>query len=148
MQDDTDVCELHSFKYFDFIKINDVIRVRNYKYNEKNILTTNNFSNILIIPKHLGYYNEFLDKIKKMKENIINKFYDKNKKYLGKKINISNNKNYLNDLLNQNNEFGKHNNFYKKLKDFDGEEGNNIINEEMKKIQYNFYFNKKDFYLE
>ena len=138
VQDDTDVCELHSFKYFDFIKINDVIRVRNYKFNEKNILTTNNFSNILIIPKHLGYYNEFLDKIKKKKENLINNFYDKNKKFLGKKINRNN----LNDLFNKDNDNSKFNNFYKRLNDYDAEGGNNIFNEELQKEKYNYYFNK------
>ena len=65
VQDDTDICELQTNKYFDFIQINDIIRIRSYRCNENNILYTNSFSNILIIPKTLGYYKEFQDKIKK-----------------------------------------------------------------------------------
>lgn len=32
VQDDTDGCELHAFKYFNFIDVNDVIRLRSFKY--------------------------------------------------------------------------------------------------------------------
>lgn len=67
VQDDTDICELQTNKYFDFIQVNDIIRIRSYRLNEKNILFTNQFSNILIIPKTLGYYKEFQDKIKEQK---------------------------------------------------------------------------------
>ena len=88
IQDDTDLCELHTYKYFDFIQINDVIRVRNYNLSEKNILNTNQFSNILLIPKTLGYCNEFLDKIKNGKINSLKKTENQNeKKLLGKKVN-------------------------------------------------------------
>ena len=54
-------------KYFDFIHLNDIIRIRSYRCTENNILYTNSFSNILIIPKTLGYYKEFQDKIKEQK---------------------------------------------------------------------------------
>ena len=31
VQDETDGCELHTFKYFDFLEINEIIRVRSVK---------------------------------------------------------------------------------------------------------------------
>lgn len=31
VQDETDGCELHTFKYYNFIKVNDVIRLRSFK---------------------------------------------------------------------------------------------------------------------
>ena len=67
VQDDTDICELQTNKYFDFIHVGDIIRIRSYRFTEKNILSTNQFSNILIIPKTLGYYKEFQEKIKEQK---------------------------------------------------------------------------------
>ena len=142
--DDTDVCELHTYKYFDFIKINDVIRVRNYNFSEKNILNTNHFSNILIIPKNLGYYNEFLEKIKKLKENTLNNMYGKNKKFIGKKINFFS----YNNLEIKNNENSRDVNFFKELNDFNVNEKfsfnyNNIsLSEDLEKEKYNDYYNK------
>lgn len=78
VQDDTDICELQTNKYFDFIHVGDIIRIRSYRFTEKNILSTNQFSNILIIPKTLGYYKEFQEKIKEQK--IKNDKDKKNKK--------------------------------------------------------------------
>ena len=88
IQDETDLCELHTYKYYDFIKINDVIRVRNYYISEKNILITNQFSNILLIPKTLGYCSEVLERIKNGKINFSDE--SNKKKLLGKKINPHN----------------------------------------------------------
>ena len=67
VQDDTDICELQTNKYFNFIHVGDLIRIRSYRFTEKNILSTNQFSNILIIPKTLGYYKEFQEKIREQK---------------------------------------------------------------------------------
>ena len=104
VQDDTDICELQTNKYFDFINVNDIIRIRSYRCTENNILFTNSFSNILIIPKTLGYYKEFQEKIKEQK--ILNNKDKKNKK-----------NNILNDASNANtdlfiniNEFNQINN--------------------------------------
>ena len=38
IQDETDGCELHTYKYFDFIKENDVIRIRSYKVFNSDVL--------------------------------------------------------------------------------------------------------------
>jgi hypothetical protein len=35
VQDDSDGCELHAFKYFNFIDVNDVIRLRSFKVVDK-----------------------------------------------------------------------------------------------------------------
>ena len=106
VQDDTDICELQTNKYFDFIQVNDIIRIRSYRCNENNILFTNSFSNILIIPKTLGYYKEFQDKIKE--QRLINS--KKNKK--NNDVNNSGNNNIIdgNEFLVNMEEFNKLNN--------------------------------------
>ena len=35
VQDESDGCELHAFKYFSFIEVNDVIRIRSFKVFDK-----------------------------------------------------------------------------------------------------------------
>jgi hypothetical protein len=35
VQDDTDGCELHAYKYFNFVDVNDVIRLRSFKVFDK-----------------------------------------------------------------------------------------------------------------
>ena len=35
VQDETDGCELHTFKYFNFLEVNDVIRLRSYRSFDK-----------------------------------------------------------------------------------------------------------------
>ena len=102
VQDDTDICELQTNKYFYFIHVNDIIRIRSYRCTENNILYTNSFSNILIIPKTLGYYKEFQDKIKEQKLKS-----SKNKKNTNNN-NEDSNKN--NELLMNIEEFNKLNN--------------------------------------
>ena len=95
VQDDTDICELQTNKYFDFIHVGDIIRIRSYRFTEKNILSTNQFSNILIIPKTLGYYKEFQEKIKEQK--IKNDKDKKNKKGINNNdINTSENEPLIN----------------------------------------------------
>ena len=106
VQDDTDICELETVKYFDFIHVGDIIRIRSYRFTEKNILSTNQFSNILIIPKTLGYYKEFQEKIREQK--ILN---DKDKKNKKGNNDINSNKNYkYNEPLINMEEFNSLNN--------------------------------------
>ena len=97
VQDDTDVCELETVKYFDFIHVGDIIRIRSYRFTEKNILSTNQFSNILIIPKTLGYYKEFQDKIREQK---IQNDKDKKNKTGNNDINYNKNGIYNEPLIN------------------------------------------------
>ena len=69
IQDDTDGCELHTYKYYNFIKENDIIRVRAYKTFDNSSLILNEFGNILVIPKFSSCYKEFYDKLaKKLKQ--------------------------------------------------------------------------------
>ena len=109
VQDDTDICELQTNKYFDFIHVGDIIRIRSYRFTEKNILSTNQFSNILIIPKTLGYYKEFQEKIREQK---IKADRDKkNKKNMNNNDFISNdNDNFINEPLINMEEFNSLNN--------------------------------------
>ena len=69
IQDDTDGCELHTYKYFDFIKENDVIRIRSYKVFNSDVLVLNEFGNILKIPYYSHCYKSFINNLsKKLKD--------------------------------------------------------------------------------
>ena len=69
IQDDTDGCELHTYKYYNFIKENDIIRVRSYKTFDNSSLILNEFGNILVVPQFSACYKEFYDKLaKKLKQ--------------------------------------------------------------------------------
>ena len=63
VQDETDGCELHTFKYFNFIEKNDVLRLRSYKIYDKNVILMNTFSNILKIPQFSSYYKSFMNRL-------------------------------------------------------------------------------------
>ena len=69
IQDATDGCELHTYKYYDFIKENDVIRIRSYKVFDSDVLVLNEFGNILNVPTYSNYYKVFMNGLsKKLKE--------------------------------------------------------------------------------
>ncbi len=69
IQDDTDGCQLHTYKYFNFIEVNDVVRIRAFKIFNRNVLILNPFSNILKIPQFSSYYKIFMNKLTtKLKE--------------------------------------------------------------------------------
>ena len=69
IQDDTDGCELHTYKYYDFIKENDVVRIRSYKVFDSAVLILNEFGNILNVPIYSSCYKVFMNNLsKKMKE--------------------------------------------------------------------------------
>ena len=72
IQDATDGCELHTYKYYNFIQENDIIRVRSYKVFDNNNLIINEFGNILIVPQnsslYKGLFNSLTKKLKQIKE--------------------------------------------------------------------------------
>ena len=69
IQDATDGCELHTYKYYNFIQENDIIRVRSYKIFDNNNLIINEFGNILILPQYSSYYKGLINELtKKMKQ--------------------------------------------------------------------------------
>ena len=69
IQDDTDGCELHTYKYFDFLKENDVVRIRSYKVFDTDNLVLNEFGNILTVPVNSNCYKDFMNKLaKKLKD--------------------------------------------------------------------------------
>jgi hypothetical protein len=65
VQDETDGCELHTYKYYNFIKENDIIRVRAYKTFDNSSLILNEFGNILVLPQFSACYKEFYDRLSK-----------------------------------------------------------------------------------
>ena len=69
IQDDTDGCEIHTYKYYNFIQENDIIRVRAYKIFDNNTLILNEFGNILLVPQNSHCYKEFINALtKKLKQ--------------------------------------------------------------------------------
>ena len=64
VQDETDGCELHTFKYFNFLDVGDVFRLRSYRVIDKNVIIMNQYSNVIKIPKFLWYYQDFLERMK------------------------------------------------------------------------------------
>ena len=69
IQDDTDGCELHTYKYYNFIQENDIIRIRAYKVFDNNNLIVNEFGNILVVPPFSYCYKELInDLTKKLKQ--------------------------------------------------------------------------------
>lgn len=75
VQDENDGCELHTYKYFDFVNINDVIRLRNFNvFNQHIIVLKHSYGNILTIPQNTNIYKEFMNKIiaKANSSNILN----------------------------------------------------------------------------
>ena len=69
IQDDTDGCELHTYKYYNFIQENDIIRIRAYKVFDNNNLIVNEFGNILVVPPFSYSYKELInDLTKKLKQ--------------------------------------------------------------------------------
>jgi hypothetical protein len=69
IQDDTDGCELHTYKYYNFIQENDIIRIRAYKVFDNNNLIVNEFGNILILPQFSYCYKDLINALtKKLKQ--------------------------------------------------------------------------------
>ena len=69
IQDDTDGCELHTYKYYNFIQENDIIRIRAYKIFDDNNLILNEFGNILVVPQFSHSYKELINALtKKLKQ--------------------------------------------------------------------------------
>ena len=69
IQDETDGCELHTYKYYDFIKENDVVRIRSYKVFDSDVLVLNEFGNILNVPTYSSCYKIFMNNLsKKLKD--------------------------------------------------------------------------------
>ena len=70
VQDETDGCELHTYKYYNFIKENDVIRVRSYKIFDNNNLVINEVGNILVVPEYSSCYKTIFNELAKKMKNI------------------------------------------------------------------------------
>ena len=69
IQDETDGCELHTYKYYNFIQENDIIRVRAFKIFDNNNLILNEFGNILVIPQFSQCYKDIINSLtKKLKQ--------------------------------------------------------------------------------
>lgn len=63
VQDETDACELHAFKYFNFVNVGDVIRVRSYRLFNQIVMVLNQWGNILLFNKASGMYKKFMNQV-------------------------------------------------------------------------------------
>ena len=71
IQDNTDGCELHTYKYYNFIEENDIIRLRSFKIFGRDNLIINEYGNILVLPSYANcckvVINELAKKLKGIK---------------------------------------------------------------------------------
>ena len=70
IQDETDGCELHTYKYFNFIQENDIIRVRSFKLFDNNNLLVGEFGNILVLPENSSCYKTVFNELTKKMKNL------------------------------------------------------------------------------
>ena len=63
VMDETDACELHTYKDFDFFNVKDVIRLKGYTVLDSNVIIMNQHSNMLKIPQYAWYYKSFMKRI-------------------------------------------------------------------------------------
>ena len=63
VQDETDACELHAFKYFNFVNVGDVMRVRSYRLFNQTVMVLNQWGNILLFNKASGMYKKFMNQV-------------------------------------------------------------------------------------
>ena len=70
IQDETDGCELHTYKYFNFIQENDIIRVRSYKMFDNDNLVINEYGNILVVPENSSCYKAVFNELTKKMKNL------------------------------------------------------------------------------
>ena len=63
VQDETDACELHAFKYFNFVNVGDVIRIRSYRLFNQTVMVLNQWGNILLFNKASGMYKKFMNQV-------------------------------------------------------------------------------------
>ena len=69
IQDETDGCELHTYKYFDYLNEDDIIRIRSFKVFDNDVLLLGEHGNIEVVPKFSKLHKNFVAKlIKKLKE--------------------------------------------------------------------------------
>jgi hypothetical protein len=70
IQDETDGCELHTYKYYNFIQENDIIRVRSFKLFDNNNLLVGEFGNILVVPENSSCYKNIFNELTKKMKNL------------------------------------------------------------------------------
>ena len=70
IQDETDGCELHTYKYYNFIQENDIIRIRSFKLFDNNNLVVGEFGNILVVPENSSCYKNIFNELTKKMKNL------------------------------------------------------------------------------
>ena len=70
IQDETDGCELHTYKYYNFIQENDIIRIRSFKLFDNNNLLVGEFGNILVVPENSSCYKNIFNELTKKMKNL------------------------------------------------------------------------------
>ena len=68
VQDETERCEMHSLKYFNFFEVNDIVRLTNYVVNANGEIQMKKNTNMLIVPKFTDYYKSFSHMIERNKQ--------------------------------------------------------------------------------
>ena len=61
---------MHTYKYFNFIQENDIIRVRSYKMFDNDNLVINEYGNILVVPENSSCYKAVFNELTKKMKNL------------------------------------------------------------------------------
>ena len=102
IMDETDGCELHTHKEFDYLKENEVIRINNFKIINEKAISLAYTGNALILPDYSSIRKKLLNKLKiKFKEFFGESEEESNKesrdKENNKDTNINSNENKINE---------------------------------------------------
>lgn len=65
IQDETERCEIHSLKYFNFFEVNDIVRITNYIVNANGEIHMKKNTNMLIVPKFTDYYKSITNMLER-----------------------------------------------------------------------------------
>ena len=134
IMDESDGCELHTHKEFDYLNENEVVRINNLKVINQNVMVLNDIGNVLILPDYSNVRKNLINKLKlKFKEFFPqpekeNKKNDENKNPENNDKKEENNNNE-NSKKEDNKSEDKNDNNEKDEKD---EKNNNEINNEEK----------------
>ena len=122
IMDESDGCELHTHKEFDYLKENEVVRINNFKVINKNVIILSETGNVLILPDYSSARKKLLTKLKL-----------KYKDYFGQEeLDNKNESNESNTNENNNNEDNNNNIKENKSNEKNNSNENEIKNNEIK----------------
>lgn len=91
IMDESDGCELHTHKEFDYLKENDVVRINNFKVINNKVIVPTDTGNILILPDYSNIRKKLLNKLKLKYKDYFGEEEEEEKEESNKENNNENN---------------------------------------------------------